>query len=854
MMNIKKEEFSVKYNGVNLKEKALKERKKWMWIILLGCFLLQMLPYCVALNLTNVFVGSDWAFWTNGNNTFIGLTFTMGAVGAAFAGPFVAKMFGKKINMRFVYSMGVIVAMIGFVGSSINGMIPENVRTTTTAVAILWLSNITSQIGVMIFSGLGVNNLISKWWPPEKRGFALGLAFTGGSLGNIWMQQLVGELSKIFNNIPDSQQIGGYHQGSQYATYLIMGAIGLVLGLMVVMFVCRKPLPPVDIMNLGTTPKDKKSINGNILLKDAQVKLAPALEASPLNTKKYPIYWILAFGYLILQMGTVHAAFNGSFVINSTIPGMVAAGEAVTKDTYASIMAVGGTLFGVSCLIGNFGGGMLNDRLGPNKSIFLAGTLQCVAIFCLMYSAKISALIYVYFILAGLSVFVYTSTPSFISGRLYGAGQSNNHMAILGIFIALGFAIVNSITGSITGPTGKETITTSDMFGVQTTGNFFALGIFGIVCMAIGTIIVSICCTIIMNKGIKGLLDYSPTKYTKVILLKHSLSIKFAALRILLTKKDFRKNPNRITRMESKKLKDESINAIDDFKKLISNNFTKDELATNEKNILAQIYLCKLITLKELELFTGIKNVDKIIATLVSKKLIVSEDLQASGLLYKISDKLKTSLSSKTSNQWFFDKLETNYSKINKENINIDNILSKLNEKQIKKLAKINAKIEKEKLVQIDQDKQNKLTEKSKTLVEKLETRKVNLMDKASEADEWKKYKIEYASLEKIHDARSLSTKLVDTKQAKMVNLQKKIGIAGYVSNFDKKQQIVGHDMLVNYYNNTWETYDNLIEKRVNDRIEHKLDNTTIKLNNIQTKLNKLNIKKQTIDAEIASN
>lgn len=104
------------------------------------------------------------------------------------------------------------------------------------------------------------------------------------------MQQLVGELSKIFNNIPGSQQPGGYHQGSQYATYLIMGAIGLVLGLMVVMFVCRKPLPPVDIMNLGTTPKDKKSINGNILLKDAQVKLAPALEASPLNTKKYPIY------------------------------------------------------------------------------------------------------------------------------------------------------------------------------------------------------------------------------------------------------------------------------------------------------------------------------------------------------------------------------------------------------------------------------------------------------------------------------------------------------------------------------------------------------------------------------------
>ena len=218
-MDTELNELWKQYDHQSLTKTRTKEQKKWMWIVLFGCFLLQMFPYCVAMNLTNVFVGSDWNVWTQGNTTIIGLTFSIGSVISALVGPLIARIFNKKISMRFIYSLGIFVAMIGFFGASFIVFIPESQRNLPIVSAILWITNAIKQIGVMVFSGLGVNNLISQWWPAEKRGFALGLAFTGGSLGNIWMQQLIGHLSQVFGNTLASDANNNYvHNGNQWIT------------------------------------------------------------------------------------------------------------------------------------------------------------------------------------------------------------------------------------------------------------------------------------------------------------------------------------------------------------------------------------------------------------------------------------------------------------------------------------------------------------------------------------------------------------------------------------------------------------------------------------------------------------
>ncbi len=819
-MFVKKQDLQNNYNFEEIKKSETKERNRWMWIILIGCFLLQMFPYCVALNLTGVFVGSDWQYWTmsagKASQTIIGLTFTVGAVSAALAGPFIAKMFNKKINMRLVYSIGVIVAIIGFVGSGINSIIINatgEIPSIEAVSAILWISNIISQIGVMIFSGLGVNNLISKWWPSEKRGFALGLAFTGGSVGNIWMQQLIGVIAPIFGNVSPREYV--YDPlNEQYATYLIMGCLGLVAGLIVVMFICRKPLPPIDILNA----KFSEDKNENKI---------QVLEASPLNTRKYPIYWILCIGYLILQMGTVHAANNTAFITNALVP---------LGANYNSVVALGNTLFGVFCLIGNFGGGILNDKLGPTKSIFLAGMIQCLAIFFLIFSVTNLSLVYVYYVLAGLSVYVYTSTPAFISGRLYGSGQSNNHMAILGLFIALGYAIVNSVSGSIVGDVSNS----YDIFGKVSNGNYLAWGIFAICCMGVGTIIVSLCCAIITKKGIKGLLEYSPTKYTRVILFRHSLAIRFAAFRIKLTGKDFRKLENRIEKMNKKRENDEYIKSFESYLNYVVNQLSSSKLSKKELELITIIFLYNKISKSKMEQFFGVESYHKELKSLISKKVINQVEYKFIGSFYELSEEENEKLISNISELG-------SYELILKENKSIDNTLLKLDAKLENKISKINEKIELTKNQEINQVKKEKLVAKSNSLIKTINENKPLIMEKISHEDEWTKYKKEYELIEKQIYAEQLKNKLETNKENKINSLQKKIFNSQYVNSFNKLQQIDGHDLLINYYKDKWLAYDNLISKRVKDDLKRKEEMLESKINSINIKINKNKLKREKI-------
>ena len=812
MFQIKKSDLSLTYNVKAIQEKAKKEQSRWMWLILLGCFLFQMLPYCVALNLTNVFVGSDWIAWTQGNVTIIGLTFTAGSLAAALSGPFIAKILGKQINMKFVYGLGVLLAMIGFAGSSINAFIPENQRSIGVVATILFTSNIISQIGVMIFSGLGVNNLISKWWPTEKRGFALGVAFMGGSFGNIWMQQILGKLSEVFGNtlyqgIGNQADFGYITNGEQYiqqtqyfshqyATYLIMTGLGLVTGLLVVIFVCKKPLPPTQIF--GSNLIDAKT--SKIVSATQQ---SVNLEASPLVTRKYPVYWILAIGYLILQMGTVHSSTNGQFVQN----GIAFNGN----GQYSAIMALGGTLFGIFCLIGNFSGGVLNDKIGPTKSILLAGSVQCCAIMCLMLSMRITELIYLYFALAGLSVYVYTSTPSFISGRLFGAKQSTNHMAILGMFIALGFAIVNSITGSLTGPVNDTNI--HEMFGVKTRGNYFALGMFAFSCMATGTLIVTICSALITRKGIKGLLEYSPTKYSRVIFFKHSLNIFFSSLLIEKLKKDFRNNKKWKKKNELKIKNDNYSKSFD----LISNEFKNkfNKLDSNQQKIISVLAFYEVVTFTQLKKITNKSNIDNLLKVLTKKKIINETNLGSIESFYSLTNASKKKLN---------DTLLNNYDLINNENKKIYISLSKIDKHCQNKITKLNGSINKNNNKKIDKKKEEKLVTRSNLKLKKLECKRNKIFSRIKNKDDWTKYKIEYAYLEKLYYAKELKNKLNDKKINKINVLNNKINTCHYVANYNKNKLIEGHDLLVNYYSDKTTHCNKLISNQVIDNLDRKIE------------------------------
>lgn len=777
MLKINKGDFTCTYNYDHLKKMRKKQYEKWKWIVLFACLLLQMFPYCVGINLNSALTPA-YLNWTN--LTLYGLGFTVGSIFAAISAPFIAKIFKKDISVKLIYSIGVIISSFGFSLLTINAALPNEIRTLPIATLIMWISNILVQIGVMIFSGLGINNLISKWWPHEKRGFALGLAFTGGSLGNIWMQQVLVKLKIVFQN--DSPVYG-----NQYWTFVIFTAISIIFGLLIVIFMCRKPLPEILLDDESQQYNTKNNINDN--------------SVSPLVTKKYPFYWTLAIGYLVLQMGTIHVSLHGLVVRNAT----------AINDLNLSIntIGIGGTLFGVSCLIGNFFGGILNDKLGPHKSIFLAGTTQVLSIFLLMFSVKEFSVIYLYYILSGLSVYIYTSTPAFLSGRLYGASQSNNHMAILGLFTALGFAISNSISGSLTGSLDSTNI--HYLFGKTTYGNIQALLLFSIICMGFGMLIVSFSAWMIIRKGLKGLNEYTSSKYTLIILFKYNIKIWFYVHMSL------KLNTNYLKIKKAKKL----------FNK--NNYFNLNKQERNE--------IINIINSKNEHLNHQI---------LLSNNLVLNFNNK-----YLINNSYLKSLNSLNKNNWYFNEKDPHYKAISKHN----NILlvkrKKIENKFLQKSTKLEKKlvIVRTQKINMKKDEKNKINSKNK--LENLKACYEKKLLKYQNKNDWVKYNFEYRYLLKINKYQLLADKLEIKKQNRINQLNKKIMINKYIQNYNINELENSYNNLLNYYNNKLLHIEHLIEKRLIDSLSQKTDSLKNQITMLQAHCELIQHKKNYIFKKI---
>ena len=837
-MIVQKADLVNNYDYKQVKEAESKERTKWMYIVLVGCWLFQMLPYCVALNLGGVFAQSDWAVWSQNDGFLLNMTFTMGAIGAAIFGPAIAATFGKKINLRVIYIFGIALAMAGFMLLAVNSALFNIDHTNynlAASVALLWVPTIIIQIGVMVFSGLGVNYLISLWWPAEKRGTALGFAFTGGSLGNMWMQPLCARLAGIFGNKTlDGKEIAAgdpgyiYHpeenvytsqgDGQQWATYIILGCAALVISSIVALVICRKPIPQVDILNAkAQDEKQQKQVA-------AQTASNQITDVNLLQTKGYAPYWILAIGLTFVLMATSHANLYGQVLGNRA--------KAANKIENVSINATDilgkeGIVFGACCLIGNFFGGMLNDKIGPVKSISLGGLGQCAALVCLLFSIDIPNLIFGYAVFAGLSVYTYTSTPAFLCGKLYGAKESTNHMAIYGLFLALGFAIVNAVNGPIIG--NQDASNVHEFMGKHIYGNYPAVIYFLLACMVVGIIITVSCCYIIGKKGIKGISEYSASKYSNIIYFKHNKAINFSANRILRSGKDFRNNSVREEKIAAKKAASKYQGVHNEYIEAIGSNFASAKFTDSQKKLLGDVFYYGVIDAPSLQGESKVaKDFDKEIKTLLDKKYIEEMNL-GQVKAYKLSSETLEKLTSVQN-----EIAQKRGNAILKANNAIIAKMDKLSNKTEMKLAKANAKLEAAKAGVEAANANTAVIEanktKSNTLIEKWTNARKIKLEAASHSSAWVQYQIDYNYADRILEAKALATKIQDAAQAKVVAAQKKIGVAQYMGGYNKLQAIKANKLLVDYYNDIYGTYDQLISKCVNDTLDRQalIANTNI--------------------------
>ncbi|MEG2787827.1 MAG: conjugated bile salt MFS transporter [Romboutsia sp.] len=381
------------------------------WVIVAACMLIQAVPFGIAANVQPQFT----SFVMKGEGfslTQFSLVFTLGTIVSAVCSPFIGNLFSKpKLNVKLFYVLGGILSGGGFLLFS---FAKGNIYAYYGISALV-------QVGTAIISAIGVPMLVNSWFK-ENKGMAMGLAFSGGGLGNIFLQQIA---AKLLNN----PEIG--YQGA----YFIFGIISIVVSVPVALLLIRLPKSPSELE--ANVPKAKKNDS-------SPVKAATSWGYSFAEVKSMKLFWLFAIGFVFvgLYVGGMSLQFMPYFY---------------DLGLSGQFVANVGSIFALLSIFGNLFGGLLFDKLGITKSLLLAGTLVIMCAVCLIFTPQVNVLGYVFAVGLGISMFAYIIGPSYLTGALFGDKEFGTILGIVQIFFATGFALGSSVFGVIVDNTSFTT-------------------------------------------------------------------------------------------------------------------------------------------------------------------------------------------------------------------------------------------------------------------------------------------------------------------------------------------------------------------------------------------------------------
>ena len=375
------------------------DNKKKYFIVFI-CMFLQAVPYSIAQNIQPLFVPyviKQFGFSLAG----FSLIFTCGAIASAIFSPVLGNVF-EKVNIKLLFLVGATLSAVGFMGFGFSHNLAQ-----FYALAAM------QKVGCLLFSGIGVPYLINSWFPKEGRGKALGIAFSGGSIGNVFLQQIT------------SQMLAS--RGVTYS-YIFFGVLALVCSLPIVMIFVRLPkVGEVEVVEENEA-------------EEVQTSGFDGLGAKA--TKKNKYFWLFSIGYAIIAvsisaLSTQYATyFTGELGLSATLVGTL------------------GSVFAAFCLIGNVSGGALFDKIGTLKTMTISMLLQGVAIVALIFCAKVPALAFLFSIAYGLNVYSYMSAPAFMATDVFGKKESSKIFGTISLLFALGYAFGSTLVGMIVDKVG----------------------------------------------------------------------------------------------------------------------------------------------------------------------------------------------------------------------------------------------------------------------------------------------------------------------------------------------------------------------------------------------------------------
>lgn len=385
-------------------EKTQNNKKQFFygWAIVFGCMLIQAVPFSIAANLQPTF--TNYVMSAEGFTLAqFSLIFTIGTVVSAVCSPFIGKLYSNpKANIKLLYVIGVLILGGGFAAFSLAG---DNIF-------IYYALSILVQIGSAIISAIGVPTLINGWFV-ENKGLAMGLAFAGGGLGNMFLQLLAGKWLPTI----------GYK-----ATYLRFGIIAIVVALPIALFILRLPKSQ-DELAANVSKKKKDSVDTG----------STKWGYSFAEVTKMKHFWIFAASFLFVGL------YVGGMVLQFIPYLQTLESQGIFLLGSATVAAA----FGFFSMFGNLFGGVLFDKLGITKSLLLAAILVMASGLSLIFIPKANILGYVFAICIGIAMYAYIIGPSYLTGALFGNREFGTILGIVQIFFAAGFGIGTTLFGVV---------------------------------------------------------------------------------------------------------------------------------------------------------------------------------------------------------------------------------------------------------------------------------------------------------------------------------------------------------------------------------------------------------------------
>lgn len=378
------------------------------YLIVFICMIIQAIPFGVAQNIQPLFI----PYVINEFNFTLAsfsLIFTFGAIASAVFSPFLGKLFGK-VNVKILFIVGTALSSLGFLGFGFAKTLPQ-----------FYILSAISQIGCVLFSGLGVPYVINNWFPKKGRGKALGLAFSGGSIGNIFLQQITSHMLAS--------------KGSSYS-YIFFGLLSMIVSLPIILLVIRTPKSGelIESVEVQENNSEKQTKVKKVVFEGLGVKA----------TIRNKFFWIFTIGYGIIAiaisaMSTQYATY-------------------FTNDLHLSASLIGslGSEFAIFCLIGNVFGGLLFDKIGTFKTMSIAGILAIISPISLLVAHNIPSVAFVFSVAYGLNVYSYTLAPAFMVTDVFGKKESSVILGLVSLLFAVGFALGSTLFGFITDNLGFQ--------------------------------------------------------------------------------------------------------------------------------------------------------------------------------------------------------------------------------------------------------------------------------------------------------------------------------------------------------------------------------------------------------------